>query len=72
MRTIKLFFIFTFVLGGIIAILYFANRQDSTTIVVVDSHSLQQYREQFEEEWEAAGDWNEETCDTSDKMKYCC
>lgn len=61
MKPIKLFFIFSLILGGIVAAFYFATRPEPITIIDLPETSLQQYREQFETDWRTTGDWNEET-----------
>lgn len=61
MKQIKLFLIFALILSGIVAAFYFATRPEPITIIELPETSLLQYREQFETDWRAAGDWNEET-----------
>lgn len=73
MKAIKLFFIFSLILGAIVAVFYLANPTQSVQTIIIDDASLQQYREQFEKDWETAGDWNEETfkshCDLINQLK---
>lgn len=57
-KAIKLFFIFSLILGGIVASFYIVNRNNTITIKGTTDATLEQYREQFEYEWEQVGDWD--------------
>lgn len=60
MKAIKLLFTFSIVLGAIVAVLYFTKRPEPSPVIEIDAHSLEQYTKQFKDEWEEAGDWDEE------------
>lgn len=61
MKAIKLIFIFLLILGGIVAAFYFATRTETVPKIDLSGASLEQYRQKFEDDWTAAGDWNEQT-----------
>lgn len=60
MKAIKLILVFIVVLGGVVLAFYYSTRADIIESNAISDSSLQQYREQFEKDWESAGDWNKD------------
>lgn len=61
MKAIKLTFTFILILGAIVAAFLFINGGGTPPPPPLSQTALEDYRKQFEKDWEAAGDWDEKT-----------
>jgi hypothetical protein len=60
MKAIKLVLTFVIILGGVLGAFYLFTNTDGGTLPPPPDTTYQTYREQFERDWEQAGDWDEQ------------
>ena len=59
MKAVKLFLVFVVVLGGIVATFLLVGGDGTSPLSPPPPSVLEDYRKQFEKDWETAGDWDE-------------
>lgn len=59
MKALKLIIVFVIILLGIVGAFLLFSNDDMEKLPSPPDTTYQQFREQFEKEWEAAGDWND-------------
>lgn len=60
MKGIKLVLTFVIILGGVIGAFYLFKKTDPDSLPPISDTTYQTYREQFENDWEQKGDWDED------------
>ena len=60
MKAIKLVLTFVLILGGVVGALYLFINPTPPPLPSIPDTTYQTYREQFERDWEQAGDWDEQ------------
>ena len=60
MKTVKLIIIFILILGGVIGAFFLFNNGEGSALPPPAAATYQNYRTQFEKEWEQKGDWDEQ------------
>lgn len=60
MKAVKLIFTFILILGGVIGAFYFFSNNGGGSLPPPPDTTYQTFREQFEKDWEQAGDWKED------------
>lgn len=60
MKAIKLVIVFIAILGGVLGAFYLFTNTGGSTLPPPPNTTYQTFREQFEKDWEQAGDWNEQ------------